>query len=201
MVAGRVLSNTFCLSLCSAVCPGVFLELGHYISLNFDMVLETLMKLCDSVGCFRKTFFAQKFWEMGKKIDQEYQGFFHFFFKLVINIHRICSIVKVYIICCVSAKILYLEKPCFWYEGQMLSAKQIAWFLNQLFLEKQIDEAASFFACWYKLIKIKIRSNYFWLGMVKNGYGQSSLWTLKLTVSQEWTDGINWFFACWYKFM
>ena len=73
----------------------------------------------------------------------------------------------------------------------MLSAKQIAWFLNQLFLEKQIDEAASFFACWYKLIKIKIQSKYFWLGMVKNGYGQSSLWTLKLTVSQEWTDGIN----------
>ena len=35
----------------------------------------------------------------------------------------------------------------------------------------------------------------------KNGYGQSGLWTLKFTVSQEWTDGINWFFACWYKFM
>ena len=35
----------------------------------------------------------------------------------------------------------------------------------------------------------------------KNGYGQSGLWPLKLTVSQEGTDGINWFFACWYKFM
>ena len=23
---------------------------------------------------------------------------------------------------------------------------------------------------------------------------------LKLTVSQKWTDGINWFFACLYKF-
>ena len=30
--------------------------------------------------------------------------------------------------------------------------------------------------------------------------GQSALWTLNLTVSQEWTDGINWCFACWYKF-
>ena len=32
--------------------------------------------------------------------------------------------------------------------------------------------------------------------MVKIGYGQSGLWTLKLVVfqvSQEWTDGINWF--------
>ena len=37
--------------------------------------------------------------------------------------------------------------------------------------------------------------------MVKIGYSQYSLWTLKLTVSQEWMDGINWFFAYWYKFM
>ena len=29
----------------------------------------------------------------------------------------------------------------------------------------------------------------------KSGHG-----TLKLTVSQKWTDEINWFFACWYKF-
>ena len=32
--------------------------------------------------------------------------------------------------------------------------------------------------------------------MVEIGFDQSGLWTLKLTVSQEWTDGINWFFAC-----
>ena len=37
--------------------------------------------------------------------------------------------------------------------------------------------------------------------MVKNGCGQSGLCTLKLTVSQEWTDGINWLFRCNYKFM
>ena len=37
--------------------------------------------------------------------------------------------------------------------------------------------------------------------MVKNGYCHSGFWTLKLTVSQEWTSGINWFFACWYSFM
>ena len=24
--------------------------------------------------------------------------------------------------------------------------------------------------------------------------------TVKLTLSQKWTDEINWFFACWYKF-
>ena len=39
----------------------------------------------------------------------------------------------------------------------------------------------------------------FWLGIVKNGCGQSGLWTLNLTVSPEWTDEINWFFECWHK--
>ena len=59
---------------------------------------------------------------------------------------------------------------------------------------------ASFFACWYKFTKIKSWTNIFWLGMIKNGCG-CGLWTLKLTVSQEWTDGMKWFLACWYKFM
>ena len=35
---------------------------------------------------------------------------------------------------------------------------------------------------------------------IKNGCDQSCYWTLKLTVSEEWTDGINWFFACQYRF-
>ena len=39
----------------------------------------------------------------------------------------------------------------------------------------------------------------FWLGMVKNWCGQSGLWTLKLTVPEVWTDGINWFFSCKYS--
>ena len=38
----------------------------------------------------------------------------------------------------------------------------------------------------------------FWWGIFKNECSQSGLWTLKLTVSEEWTDGINWLFACWY---
>ena len=36
--------------------------------------------------------------------------------------------------------------------------------------------------------------------MVKNGRDQSGHVTLKLTVSQEWIDGMNWYFACWCKF-
>ena len=38
------------------------------------------------------------------------------------------------------------------------------------------------------------------VGMVKNGCGQPCDETLKLTVSVEWTDGINWYFACCYRF-
>ena len=48
----------------------------------------------------------------------------------------------------------------------------------------------------------KLKGDWNLLGwnIVKNGCGQSSDGTLKLSVSEEWTDGINWFFACWYKF-
>ena len=35
--------------------------------------------------------------------------------------------------------------------------------------------------------------------MAKNGCGQSGHRTLKLTVFQEWIDGMNWFFTCWSK--
>ena len=36
--------------------------------------------------------------------------------------------------------------------------------------------------------------------MVKNGCSQFGDGALKLTVFEEWTDGINWFCACWYRF-
>ena len=58
---------------------------------------------------------------------------------------------------------------------------------------EQIDESTSLFACWYKFTKIKSWLEFFWLSRVKNGCGQSGLWTLKLTISKEWTNGINFF--------
>ena len=39
------------------------------------------------------------------------------------------------------------------------------------------------------------------VSMVKNGGGQSCDGTLKLTLSEEWTNGINWFFAYWCRFI
>ena len=50
----------------------------------------------------------------------------------------------------------------------MLSANQIGGFLNEQF----------------RLSKL-MKQPHFWLGMLKNGYGQSAFWTVKLTISQE----------------
>ena len=55
-------------------------------------------------------------------------------------------------------------------------------------------------AYWYSFLKNKSRSKMFWVDMVKMGVASLIIGTLKLTVSQKWTDRINWFFACWYKF-
>ena len=56
---------------------------------------------------------------------------------------------------------------------------------------EQFDETISFLAWWYKFKKIKRSLKVFGFGMVKKGFDQSGLGTLKLTVSQEWSDGIN----------
>ena len=75
-------------------------------------------------------------------------------------------------------------------EAKMLSANQIAGFLNQLFLQNK-NMKVSFFACWYNFTKFKSLSKNFWLGMVKNGCGQSGLYTLKLNEQMELTDYLD----------
>ena len=47
----------------------------------------------------------------------------------------------------------------------------------------------SFFACWCNFMKINLKV--LRVGMVKNVYDQSCDGTLKLTVSEKWTDKIN----------
>ena len=138
VVVGMTLWSRLCPSFPPDICLGVFLELDHYISLNSDMVPKTLMKLCMTSRLFEKLFLPLKF---GKwvKIRSKIVLFLNLKKNLVINFHWICSVMKIFIICCVHTQII--------------------------------------------------------------GYGQSGLWTLKLTVSQECINGINWFFACWYNFM
>ena len=57
----------------------------------------------------------------------------------------------------------------------------------------------NFFACWYNFMEIKGWLKNIGVGMVKNGCDHSWPRTLKLTVSQEEINVINWFFTCGYK--
>ena len=81
--------------------------------------------------------------------------------------------------------------PDIW--AKMLSANQIAGFLNWLYLQntkmKKPDEKA-----WGKNLKLVEK---YWVSMVKNGCGNSGLRTLKLAVSQKGINRINWFLVCW----
>ena len=132
---------------------------------------------------------------MGQK-----QGFLNLLKNSVINSYWFCSIIKIRIICCVRSQIQYLGKSCLWDLHHSTVIPSDCRIFKSSIASEQINETASFFACWDKFTKLKDVENFFWLGMVKIWFGQSGLWTLKLTVSQKWTDVINWFFACWYKF-
>ena len=48
--------------------------------------------------------------------------------------------------------------------------------------------------------KFMVDQKFFLVIMAKNGHDQSGCKALKLTVSQEWIDGMSWYFACWWKF-
>ena len=53
------------------------------------------------------------------------------------------------------------------------------------------------------LIQIHINKSWSincWVGMIKNRCSQYGHMTLKLIVSQEWIDRMNWFFASWCTF-
>ena len=65
-VARRVLWNRVCPSFRSpfrpSICPGILLDLYHYLFLNFGMVLETHMKLCVTELDFPGKFFLPQKW-------------------------------------------------------------------------------------------------------------------------------------------
>ena len=107
------------------------------------------------------------------------------FFKLlkflIISSYWLCSIKEI-CICYVLAQIPYLGKFLFLRYSPKCS--QPIRLQNTLILPpEQINKIAWFFACRYKFIWIKCWSKIFWIGMIKNGCGQSGHGTLKLTVS------------------
>ena len=129
------------------------------------------------------------------------QGFLNILKKFVINFYWICSIMKMHIICYVPAKIPYLGK--FWFLKYGPKSSQSI--RLQDFLINYISRTNK----WNSLIflhvdtnshKLKVDQKKFWIGVARNGSGQSGHRTLKLAVSQERMDGMNWFFAWWCKF-
>ena len=118
---------------------------------------------------------------------------------LVIDILWIWSIKKVYITRCLLVQIRYLEKASSWDMGQNALGQLDCRIFKSTIFPGQNYEKAKFCACWHRFMIIKIWLKNIGVSMVKNGWGHSSLRTLKLVVSQEGTNEINWFLLCQYK--
>ena len=153
------------------------------------MVLETLMILCmTEQGILKKRFM------LGVKIGQR-EAFLNLKKNLVINLHWSCSIMKIYIICYVPAQIPYLGKILFLrYRPKCSQPIRLQDFLINYFSRTNWSNSL-IFCILIQIHKIEKLIENFLSGMVKNGCGQSGCGTLKLTVFQEWTDGINCFFT------
>ena len=82
--------------------------------------------------------------------------------------------------------------------AKMFSANKIAGFLIRHI--SRTNQWNSLIFCMLIQIQIKSWSKKFWIGVARNGCGQSGQATLKLAVSKELIDGMNWFFAWWCKF-
>ena len=153
------------------------------------MVLETFMILCMTEQDILKKRFM-----LGVKIGQR-EAFLNLKKNLVINFHWSCSIMKIYIICYVPAQIPYLGKILFLrYRPKCSQPIRLQDFLINYFSRTNWSNSL-IFCILIQIHKIEKLIENFLSGMVKNGCGQSGYGILKLTVFQEWTDGINCFFT------
>ena len=85
---------------------------------------------------------------------------------LVINIITwICSITKIYIVWCVPVQMLCLEKCYFWDMVQNAPSQCNCKIFKSTVSQGQIDVTDSFFACYYKFMKIKSWLKIYWSGM------------------------------------
>ena len=114
-VAGRILWNR--------VCPSSLLTPAWVFSWNESLDFSEFWHGARSpyavfrdIPIFWKNFFCPKSWENGPKIGQKL-GFLNLKKNVVINFHLLCSIMKIFIICCGHAQIPHLGK-IFWDIGQ-----------------------------------------------------------------------------------
>ena len=103
---------------------------------------------------FWKNFFCPKNWGNGPTIR-----FLEFKEKLVINFHRMCSIMTIFIICCVLDK--YFGKNLTPETDQIALSQSDYRIFKLTFSPDQIDEIASFLTCWYKFRKLKVDWTFF----------------------------------------
>ena len=80
--------------------------------------------------------------------------------------------------------------------AKMLSANQISRFLNQIFLQKNLRKQTHFWHVDTNSQKLNVDRNVLVVHGKKWVWLIWSLDSVKLAVSQKYTDGINWFFAC-----
>ena len=132
---------------------------------------------------------------MGQKLF-----FFNLLKNLVINFYWICSIMKIYIICCVPAQIPYLGKFLFLKYGPKCSqSTRLKDFLISI-ISRTNQWNNLIFTMSLQILtnshKSKLDQKICGSAWSRNGCGQFVHRTLKLTVSQEWIDEMNWFVAC-----
>ena len=100
----KVLWNMVC--LCFHLVPAFFGILSLVFSQFWHGAWNPDQVVCDRAVFFRICF-VPKIEKMDQKMGQK-QGFLNLLKKLVINFYRICSIMNIYIVCCVPAQVLYL---------------------------------------------------------------------------------------------
>ena len=89
-------------------------------------------------------------------------GFFEFIENFVINFYGICSIIKIYIICCVPCTNSLFGKilvPEIW--AKMFSANQIAGFFNQPYLQNKSMKQRDFLRADTNSHKLKVNQEIF----------------------------------------
>ena len=96
----------------------------------------------------------------------------------IVSFLWICSLMKVYIFAVFLYKSYIWEKSCSWDICENALCQPDCRILNELFLLNKSIKQLVFLHVDTNSQKLKVDRFFFWLCIVKNGHGQSGLWTL-----------------------
>ena len=155
------------------------------------MVLEGHVVLCVTEPNFLKNFLHPKW---GKWVQKRV---FWICWKIWALIFSEFSLYRTFILIIVFLhKSHTWEKSGSWDMSQNVLSQSDCRIFKSIISLKQNGERALFFACWYMFMEIKSWLKNFGVGVVKSGCGHSVHGTLKLAVSLEEINRVNWFFWC-----